>query len=83
MKAELIKIKSAMKPGTYQRTSIDDAKDAATILLKACNGGSYTISSKVELKGRGITPYRTPGVYEVTERALEKLQAAYSWHPDF
>jgi hypothetical protein len=76
------KYKTNLKMGKYQPTSKDEAKKQADIRLMYCNGGSFTVASKIELSGRGIKKHNN-GYYEVTEKALEKLQKQYSWATDF
>lgn len=73
-----------IEKGEYKRTSIDDAKDKADMLLTACDGSSYTINTKgIELSGRGVKHRYQNGYYEVTEGLLKKLQAKYDIMTDF
>lgn len=83
MKYTFTKTKSAEPVGKYTPTEIDARKAAADIRLTYANGGSFTVQSKVPLAGRGIRAYSTPGVYEVTEKALDKLRQTYTIAPDF
>jgi len=67
-------------------TMIDTRKAAADFRITSANGGSFTLHSNAgapPIKGRGIKPYTTPGVYEVTSKALDKLQATHNIQPDF
>lgn len=70
--------------GEYQRTSLDDAKDKADMLITACSSDSYTIDTKgIEISGRGVKCRYQNGCYEVTETKLKKLQAKYNVMTDF
>jgi hypothetical protein len=68
----------------YPRTLIDDRKDAADMLIEACNGGSYTINTKgIEITGRGVKRRYFSGNYEVTEKMLRSLEAQYNVMTNF
>ncbi len=82
MKATITKTKSAAPMGTYKRTAIDDAKDAADFLIIYAYGSSYDIRSRLNLEGRGIKRVNG-GIYRVTEAALAKLKTQYSYMTDF
>ena len=69
--------------GEYKRTTVDDRKDEADILINAANGGSYTVSTKMDLIGRGIKKNYGNGTYEVTESKLKQLQEFYKVECDF
>lgn len=64
------------------RTALDDRKEAADILLTAADGRGYSISSKTELRGRGIKSYNN-GNYYVTDAALATLRREYVVECDF
>ena len=80
--ATITKTQEAPKAGTYVPTDIDVRKEAADIRIVSVEG-NYTVISKVGIKGRGIKPRSTPGTYEVTRNALDKLRSAYSVECDF
>lgn len=82
MNATITKTKSAEPMGTYKRTAIDEAKDAADFLILYAYGNGYDIRSKHELEGRGIKVV-SGSVYHVTEAALNKLKTKYSYMTDF
>jgi len=63
-------------------TSLDQRKAAADILITAPEGGSFSVSSKVELKGRGIKSYNN-GNYSVSSAALANLRTQYVVECDF
>ncbi len=67
------------------RTSIDDRKDNADILIKNCNGGSYTIKNQsgIPMGKRGVKREYENGYLEITRNKLEKLTALYSVETDF
>lgn len=70
--------------GEYKATKVDEMKNNADMLITACNGGSYTISTKgIELSGRGVKSRYSNGNYEVTEKFLSKLREAYNIMTDF
>lgn len=75
---------------TYQRTTVDDLKDAADILIEYAtghsSGNSFTIKlqTKVDLGGkRGLIRTYRNGMVEVTAAKLEWLQARYKVQPNF
>jgi hypothetical protein len=68
--------------GECKMTNLDQRKAAADILITYAEGGSFSISSKIGLKGRGIKSYNN-GNYSVTDAALTKLRAAYIVECDF
>ena len=69
MTATVTTIRRAAPRGEYQRTIIDDRKDAADFLLLQV--GPYIIR------------WRDGRREKVTERQLRRLQSEYSWAPDF
>jgi len=70
LKMTCTKTRSAKPPGEYQRTPIDDAKEAADYLIVAC--------------GRLATIQWRDGLVEhVSRRRLSHLQATYTSHTDF
>ncbi len=72
------------EPGEYRRTSVDEMKDKADMLIEHCNGSSYTINTKgVEISGRGVKCRYSNGNYEVTENMLSKLRKEYNVITDF
>lgn len=76
--------KPFIEKGEYKRSSIDDAKQKADMLITACNAGSYTIDTKgIEISGRGVKCRYQNGCYEVTEPQLKKLQTKYNIMTDF
>jgi hypothetical protein len=80
--ATITKTQNAQPVGVYTVTAIDNRKVAADILLTASEGGGYSISSKIALKGRGIKSYSN-GNYSVTDAALAKLRQSYAVECDF
>lgn len=69
--------------GEYKRTKIDEMKDKS-MLIEACNGGSYTIDTKgVEISGRGVKCRYSNGNYEVTENKLNQLREKYNFMTNF
>lgn len=62
--------------------TLTERKAAADILLTASEGGSFSISSKIALNGRGIKSYDN-GNYSVTDAALTKLRQQYRVECDF
>ena len=80
---KLTKIQDAQPLGQYQPTAQDTAKDNADILIEAANGGSYTIKSQVEIKGRGLKKTYSNGLYEVTSNMLDSLSLKYSVECNF
>jgi hypothetical protein len=82
MNATVTKTKSAEPMGTYKRTALDDAKDAADFLIIYAYGSGFDIRTKHELSGRGIKVV-SGNVYHVTEAALAKLKTRYSYMTDF
>lgn len=72
---------------TYQRTTIDDLKDAADILIEytAGNGGFIIkVQTGIYLGGKqGIRRSCPNGMLEVTAAKLEWLQARYKVQPNF
>lgn len=83
--ATLTKVQDAQPLGTYKPTSIDERKANADIRILSVEDGKFTIESKIELKlGRGMKqPYTRKDLYEVTKKALEKLQTQYNVVTDF
>ena len=70
--------------GEYKKTSIDDMKDNADMLIESCNGGSYTVNTKgIEISGRGVKCQYSNGNYEVTENMLNKLREKYNIMTNF
>lgn len=80
--ATLEKIKSAEPVGTYTRTSVDDQKDRAIILLQYAYGNGYDVRSKIALKGRGVKHYGEDR-YFVTVRMIEQLRKQHEIACDF
>ena len=69
MEATITKIKSAEPMGSYQRTTVDDRKDAADFLLiNVCPN---------------VIRWNDGTVQRVTSRQLSKLQTSHSWATDF
>ena len=65
--------------GEYVKTSVDEAKEKADILIEACNEGTYTLDTKgIDISGRGVKCRYQNGCYEVTESYLNKLRASYN-----
>lgn len=68
------------------KTSIDEMKTSADILIKYANGGSYTIKNQTNVdlgSARGIRRVYDNGYVEVTERKLTELQRRHSVACDF
>lgn len=84
MQATLTKTKSAEPMGAYQRTAIDDRKDAADFLVTACYGEGYVIDARriTVPAGRGVK-HISGNTYRLTERVLRALQATHTWATDF
>lgn len=87
MNATVTKTKDAEPMGAYQRTAIDEAKDAADFLIIYAYGNGYDIRSRHTLAGRGVRQVSLTidgnTVYHVTEAALAKLKTQYSYMTDF
>lgn len=82
--ATITKTQNAQPCGEYKPTALDDAKDRADIRILCANGGSFTVSSRVSLSGRGIKqPYSSPDKYEVTDAALNRLRKTHDVRCDF
>jgi len=79
--AQVIKTKDASPMGEYHRTAIDDAKDAADILITGYCGERATLYSRVPLTGAGIRDCGS--YYTATERALARLRSSYAVMSDF
>lgn len=75
-----------IKRGEYKRTTLDDAKDNADILVKAIDS-HYTIVVKnptITLSGRGVKRSEWIGnIYYVTERIYNQLCKKYNVMCDF
>lgn len=75
-----------IKRGEYKRTTLDDAKDKADILVKAIDD-RYTIEVKnptITLSGRGVKRSEWIGnIYYVTERIYNQLREKYNVMCDF
>lgn len=71
--------------GTYQPTLVDAKKQAADILIKYANGGSFTIAVRngVNIEGRGVKFVYGQGTFEVTQAKLDSLMKAYNVQADF
>lgn len=82
MNATITKTKSAEPMGTYKPTTIDAAKRTADFLILYAYANGYDIRSKHDLSGRGIKVV-SGSVYHVTEAALERLKAKFTWATDF
>lgn len=81
--ATITKTADAQKMGEYAPTAIDALKASADIRIVAVDS-TYTVISRLPLKGRGIkAPYSNPLTYEVTEAAMTKLQNTYRVAADF
>lgn len=71
---------------TYQRTTVDDLKAAADILIEYCNRDSFTIKVQTGVylgSKQGIRRTLRNGMIEVTVAKLEWLQARYKVQPNF
>ena len=67
-----------------QTTTVDQQKDAADILIKYANGGSFTIDTKGrEISGRGVQTRYGNGYYEVTDAKLASLRKTHEVACDF
>ena len=75
------KIKSASVMGNYKPTVIDKTKAEAQLLLQSCD--PKIVHTKIELKGAGIKKSTSPGVYQVSNTAWNKLTTQYNWMTDF
>jgi hypothetical protein len=82
MQATITKTKSAQPMGTYQPTSLDARKAAATVLVTAAYRSGYDITCKAAISGRGIK-HHGGDRYHVTERRLNELKATHTWATDF
>lgn len=75
-----------IKRGEYKRTTLDDEKDKADILVKAIDD-RYTIEVKnptITLSGRGVKRSEWIGnLYYVTERIYNQLREKYNVICDF
>lgn len=80
MTATCIKVQDAQPMVAYQRTAIDDRKDAAALLLQSCS--PYVVLSRVPLVGRGITAMHGSH-YKLTDSAWNRLKGQYTWATDF
>jgi hypothetical protein len=80
--ATMTKVQDAPPLGEYKRTSVDDQKDAADARIISVDDGKFTLrTDTMQISGRGIKPCN--GGYEVTRKALEKLQETYTIASDF
>ena len=61
-------------------TTLEQRKENADILIQYANGGSFTVKSRVELKG--CKRYEN-GNYEVSSSRLAKLRTQYKVECDF
>lgn len=83
--ATMTKVQDAQPLGTYKPTSIDARKEEADIRIMGVDG-TFTLYSKVPLRGRGIkqpSPERRPDWYEVTHNALARIQTQHTVETDF
>ena len=70
--------------GEYKTTEIDNRKLNAEILVKYCNGSTYTIDSKgILISGRGVKNQYSSGDYEVTRQELRRLEKKFRVYTDF
>ena len=67
------------------KTSIDNKKENADILVEYANGGSFTVRNQknVEIKGRGVKEIYDNGFIEVTESKLSQLKKHYKVECNF
>lgn len=87
LKATMTKTQDAQVSGPYKPTAVDEAKAKADFRIIDAMGGSYTLRAgkhvDFDLSGRGIKSYTTPGTYEVSSKALDKICATYNVVTDF
>lgn len=86
MKATIELTKEAIKKGEYKRTTLDDEKAKADILVTAIDS-HYEIrvqKSSIKLSGRGVKRSKWIGnIYYVTERVYKQLSKEYNVMCDF
>lgn len=86
MKSTIELTKEAIKKGEYKRTTLDDEKAKADILVTAIDS-HYEIrvqKSSIKLSGRGVKQSKWIGnIYYVTERVYKQLCKEYNVMCDF
>ena len=86
MQATITKTKSAEPVGTYNRTSLDDAKDAADIRIVGHFRNRTVIESRRAFQGHGIKREAIANGtarYLVSDEAMIELRRRYSVVCDF